>query len=209
MVRICARLEAHGACTDPQCKEYHDVHICEPCGVFCASTKWYEAHIAGKNHRRRLGGYDGRQYHCTICDTLVLGQKTWTQHVNGKQHCRNAEIKGMLADATPVIPDALPGKSFCGVCDKYFPESLWASHQKSSEHRRREGYTAFKTALEEAEKDKHGVVLSEGLDFGIVESADAARGVSRTLTLESTVPSSRVIIKRVSLSSSFTGTQSP
>jgi helicase MOV-10 len=115
----------------------------------------------------------------------------------------------MLADATPFIPDALPGKSFCGVCDKYVPEFLWASHQKSSEHRRREGYTAFKTALEEAEKDKHGVVLSEGLDFGIVESADAARGVSRTLTLESTVPSSRVIIKRVSLSSSFTGTQSP
>lgn len=209
MVKICARLEAHGACTDSLCTEYHQVHICELCGVFCASTKWYEAHLAGKNHRRRLSGFDGRQYHCTICDTQVYGQKSWNQHVNGKQHCTNAENKGVLPVIAPVIPDALPGKSFCGVCDKYIPHALWASHPKSSEHRRKEGYTAFKTALEEAEKDKHGVVLSEGLDFGIVESADAVQGVSHTLTIETTVPSSRVTIKNVSLSSSFTGTQSP
>ena len=101
------------------------------------------------------------------------------------------------------------GKSFCGVCDKHIPDALWASHPKSQEHRRKEGYTAFKVSLEEAEKDKHGVTLSEGLDFGIIESADAARGVSQTLTIETTVPSSRVTIKNISLSSSFTGTQSP
>jgi len=107
------------------------------------------------------------------------------------------------------MPETLSGKVFCGVCDKQIPSARWASHPQSLEHRRKEGYTAFKTALEEAEKDKHGVVLSEGLDFGIVESADAARGVSRTLIIETTVPSSRVTIKKVSLSSSFTGTQSP
>jgi helicase MOV-10 len=209
MVKICARLEAQGACTDPLCREYHQVHICELCSVFCASTKWYEAHLAGKNHRRRLRGFDGRQYHCTICDTQVSGQRFWVQHVKGMQHCRNAEIKGALANVAPIIPDTLPGKSFCGVCDKYVPNSLWASHPQSSDHRKKEGYAAFKIALEEAEKDRHGVVLSEGLDFGIVESEDAARGVSRTLTIEITVPSSRVIIKSVSFSSSFTGTQSP
>ena len=29
----------------------------------------------------------------------------------------------------------------------------------------KEDYTALKVSLEEAEKDKHGVALSEGLDF--------------------------------------------
>jgi helicase MOV-10 len=42
-----------------------------------------------------------------------------------------------------------------------------------------------------------------------MDNADAARGAIRTLTIESTVPSSRVIIKKVSLSSSFVGRQSP
>jgi helicase MOV-10 len=42
-----------------------------------------------------------------------------------------------------------------------------------------------------------------------MENADAARGASRTLTIESTVPSSRVTIKKVSLSSSFVSGQSP
>ncbi|KAG1738706.1 RNA helicase [Suillus lakei] len=209
MVVICPQLEAHGACTNPLCTGYHDVHLCELCGVFCASSKWYEAHLASKKHRRKLAGLDGGQYHCTICGTPVFGHKSWVQHVQGKRHRKNAENKGVLPELAPVIPDAFPGKIFCGVCDKQIPEGLWASHPRSLEHRRKEGYTAFKAALEEAEKDKHGVVLSEGLDFGIVENADAARGTSRFLTIETTVPSSRVTIKKVSLSSSFVGGQSP
>lgn len=209
MVIICPQLEAHGACTDPLCTGYHDVHLCELCGVFCASTKWYEAHLASKKHRRKLAGHDGGQYRCPICGTSVFGHKSWVQHVQGKRHRKKAENEGVLPEVAPAIPGALPGKVFCGVCDKQIPEGLWPSHPRSLEHRRKEGYTAFKTALEEAEKDKHGIVLSEGLDFGIMEDADAARGASRTLTIESTVPSSRVAIKKVSLSSSFVGGQSP
>ncbi|KAG2145172.1 RNA helicase [Suillus clintonianus] len=209
MVKICPQLEAHGACTNPLCKGYHDVHLCELCGVFCASTKWYESHLASKKHRRKLSGHDGHQYHCTICDTSVSGHRSWVQHVQGQRHRTNAQNQGVLPEVAPAVPEALPGKVLCGVCDKQIPEGLWASHPQSAEHRRREGYTAFKTALEEAEKDKHGVVLSEGLDFGILENADAARGASRTLTVETTVPSSRVTIKKVSLSSSFVGGKSP
>ncbi|KAG0707889.1 RNA helicase [Suillus ampliporus] len=208
MVKICPQLEAHGACTNPLCTEYHDVHLCELCGVFCASTKWYEAHLASKKHRRKLAGHDGHQYHCSICGTFVYGPKSWGQHVQGKRHCRNAKNKGVSPEVAPAVPEALPGNVFCGVCDKQIPQAFWDSHPRSLEHRRKEGYTAFKTALEEAEKDKHGIVISEGLDFGIVESADAAQGVSRTLTIETTVPSSRVTIKKVSLSS-FMGGESP
>lgn len=208
MVIICPQLEAHGACTNPLCTGYHDIHLCELCGIFCASTKWHEAHLASKKHRRKLAGLGG-QYHCTICGTSVSGHKSWVQHVQGKRHCRNAKNMGVLPEVAPAIPESLPGNVFCGVCDKQVPESLWPSHPQSLEHRRKEGYTAFKTALEEAEKDKHGIVLSKGLDFGIMENADAARGALQTLTIESTVPSSRVIIKKVSLSSSFVGGQSP
>ncbi|KAG2071488.1 P-loop containing nucleoside triphosphate hydrolase protein [Suillus decipiens] len=208
MVKICPQLEAHGACTDTHCTGYHDVHLCELCGVFCASTKWYEAHLASKKHRRKLAGHDGSQYHCTTCNALISGHKSWGQHIRGKRHLRHAQNRDVLPEVAPAIPDAFPGRVFCGVCDKQILERLWPSHPQSLEHRRKEGYTAFKTALEEAEKDKHGIVLSEGLDFGIIENADAARGVLRTLTIESTVPSSRITVKKVSLSSSFVGGQS-
>lgn len=209
MIIICPQLKAHGACTDTQCTGYHDVHLCELCGIFCTSTKCHEAHLASKKHHRKLDGHDGTQYQCTICGTPVVGRKSWDQHLQGKRHRRKAEKKGVLPEVAPAIPEAFPGKVFCGICDKQIPEGLWPSHPQSPGHRRKQGYTAFKTALEEAEKDKHGIVLSEGLDFGIMENADAARGVLRTLTIESTVPSSRVTIKTVSLSSSFVGRQSP
>ncbi|KAG1732662.1 RNA helicase [Suillus paluster] len=208
MVQICPQLEAHGACTDSQCTGYHDVHICELCGVFCSSTAWYEAHLLSANHRRQSAGHDGRRHHCVICDAYVSGRRCWDDHVRGRQHCRNAEHKGVSADVAPVI-QALPGELFCSACDRHVPEALWASHLQSAEHRRKEGYNAFKTALEEAKRDKNGVVISEGGDFGIVESVDAARGESRTLKIETTVASSRVTIKKVSLSSSFTRRQSP
>ncbi|KAG0706249.1 P-loop containing nucleoside triphosphate hydrolase protein [Suillus ampliporus] len=200
-LKICPQLQAHGACTDSRCKEYHDVHLCELCGVFCPSTQCHEAHLAGKNHRRQLAGHDGRRYHCTICDVSVSGHK--------KKHCKNAKKQDVPVEVAPVIPEAIPSEFFCAVCDREIPQALWASHPQSPEHRRKEGYSAFKTALEEAQKDKNGIVLSEGGDFGIVESADAALGVSRTLKIKNTVPSSRVTIKKVSLSSSFTGRQSP
>ncbi|KAG1732660.1 RNA helicase [Suillus paluster] len=204
-LNICPQLEAHRACTDPQCTKYHDVHLCELCGVFCVSTQWYDAHLASENHRRQLAGHDGHKYHCTTCGTYMFGQKSWGDHVKGKRHCKNAKDKGVPAEVAPVIPSALPCKLLCGVCDTQIPQALWASHLQSLEHRTKQGYNAVKSALEEALKDKNGVVIPEGGDFGIVESADAERGVSRTLKIQTTVPSSRVTIKRFAITTAVEG----
>jgi helicase MOV-10 len=68
-------------------------------------------------------------------------------------------------------------------------------------HHRREQFQAFKSAFEEAEKDRHGVTLShkEGVDFGIVDLADAQRGVQKTVVLKTIVPSSRTRISDLKL----------
>ncbi|KAH7924362.1 RNA helicase [Leucogyrophana mollusca] len=199
MVRICPQLEAHGACTIAQCPEYHEVKTCELCGVFCASFAWYEAHIAGKKHRRKAAG-STTTLHCPVCNVYIYGQRVWEQHILGGAHAKKALQQGLSPAVEPIIPDTLPGRVFCSVCDKHIPEGQWSSHSQNFDHRKKEGYAAYKAALREAEKDKHGVIVSGDADFGVVEILDAKDGVSRSLTIQTTVPSSRLTICSISVS---------
>ncbi|KAH7924376.1 P-loop containing nucleoside triphosphate hydrolase protein [Leucogyrophana mollusca] len=208
MVRICPQLEAHGVCTIAQCPEYHEVKTCELCGVFCASFAWYEAHIAGKKHRRKAAG-SNTTLHCSVCNVYIYGQRVWEQHVLGGPHAKKALQQGLSPAVEPTIPDTLPGRVFCSVCDKHIPEGLWSSHSQSFDHRKKEGYGAYKAALREAEKDKHGVIVSGDADFGVVEILDAKNGVSRSLTIQTTVPSSRFTIVSTNFSSPITSAPSP
>ncbi|KAH7908653.1 RNA helicase [Hygrophoropsis aurantiaca] len=207
MAKICPHLEAHGACTVPQCPHNHDVKVCELCGVLCASSAGYEAHITGKKHRRKLAG-SGVVYHCLVCD-IYVSKGVWDQHISGRPHARRANEQGVSAGIEPIIPDALPGRTFCSVCDKHIPEHLWSSHSTNFIHRKKEVYAAYKVAMGEAEKDKHGVTVSDNMEFGIIEPTVASRGTSKSLTIQTTIPSSRITIVSTKFSSSITTSPSP
>lgn len=64
-------------------------------------------------------------------------------------------------------------------------------------------FFAFKSLLEEAEKDKHGISVSapEGVDFGITEVEEAQVGRRVTLVITTSVPLSSVHLDDVKLTS--------
>lgn len=77
-------------------------------------------------------------------------------------------------------------------------------HIQGPKHRTAEKYVAYKATLEEAEKNKHGVTISNPLDFGIVAPADAQKGVFMEFFIQTTVPASRIKITAAQFPSTTT-----
>ncbi|KAG8870410.1 hypothetical protein FRB97_009799 [Tulasnella sp. 331] len=92
--------------------------------------------------------------------------------------------------AIPEMEDDQPQNVVhCALCKKDIPQSTRSRHLLTPGHKRKERFQAFKVALEESEKDKHGVVVAEErLDFGIVEMSTLRTQPTRVtpmhLTLE-------------------------
>lgn len=66
-------------------------------------------------------------------------------------------------------------------------------------------FASFRSLLDEAERDKNGVVLDGSGDLDIVEVPAAQHGVQLTMTIRSTNPSLKVVLAEVKLASSQGG----
>ena len=64
-------------------------------------------------------------------------------------------------------------------------------------------FFAFKSLLEEAEKDKHGISVSssDGVDFGIIELEEAQAGRDVALVITTSVPRSSARLVDVKMTS--------
>lgn len=184
MVQICPLLQAHGSCSSEYCPYNHDVRICDVCDILCTSTAAYNSHLRGKKHRSKVLG-QSTLFKCPICVVSVYGPASWDQHVTGASHMRQAQLQGVSSDVEPQGAE-LYGRTHCGLCDKYIPTQYWPGHLQGLLHRRKESVVAYKTAMEEAEKNKHGVTISASLDFGVVDIADAGRGVRVDFKIDTT-----------------------
>ena len=208
---ICPQLASDGVCVDHSCSFNHDVRICEPCGVIADSTHNFEAHLAGKRHRRKVQGL-GRVLHCTICQRVISGLNQWNQHIAGRPHRRQAALHGVSDDVVPEAADgdhAGLGQMYCATCNTFVLRKSWTAHIAGRRHSSMEQCCAFKSALEEAEKDKHGVVVSGNTDFGIIDVNEAEAEIYTQLDIENTVPSCRISIVEVKLASNMTRNPSP
>ncbi|KAF9440154.1 hypothetical protein P691DRAFT_783172, partial [Macrolepiota fuliginosa MF-IS2] len=76
----------------------------------------------------------------------------------------------------------------------------WQSHLQHRDHLNRERYTTFKMALDEAEKEKNGVVLEGDVDFGILEPTIGAKGKVASLKVLINVPLAKIALASVKLS---------
>ncbi|EIW74374.1 RNA helicase [Coniophora puteana RWD-64-598 SS2] len=151
-------------------------------------------HVAGKKHLNKLRGASTTQY-CSVCK--VYAGVHWEMHINGRKHIRKAA--GDPSANVPAAPESIPGITYCALCNVVVIASHWSGHLNGSVHRKKTIYSRFKQNLDDAEKDKHGVTVSEELDFGVVELEDAAQGVSKTLYVQTDVPSSRISISEVKM----------
>jgi helicase MOV-10 len=60
----------------------------------------------------------------------------------------------------------------------------------------------YKTVLEEAEKDKHGVILTGDWDLGIVDVPSAQHGLVTHPIIKTSIPSSQIVVVGLKFASS-------
>ncbi|EAU82858.2 RNA helicase [Coprinopsis cinerea okayama7 len=90
----------------------------------------------------------------------------------------------------------------CDRCPRTVPERWWMSHQEY--HARQDKRTAYQAAMEQAENDKEGIVVTgkDGIDFGVL---DADSAVEVTVTIENTTAEYAFSVKACRMRSSTRG----
>ncbi|KAF7348608.1 Rna helicase [Mycena venus] len=210
MPQVCRELLSSGLCEDASCPHIHNVPSCDICGLVFRTAQEYAAHNASKQHLKKARGESGAILFCTACEKNVAGTKNWVVHIASARHRACAKLKGLPADADPEEVDAIPGHTLCATCNTHVKDTLWGRHQSSAKHRARQRFVSFRTALDEAERDKNGVSVSDDFDFGIVEGPAAKSGITIHPVVKNTTPSSKISIVSITLASDKgSRTQSP
>lgn len=197
----CPQLLSHGVCENNSCQYRHNVSSCELCNLVFASPADYAAHATTKQHLNKVQGESGALLHCSVCQKYVSGMKNWIQHVASPRHAAVAAQTGRQPDVVPEEPEYVPGHTLCATCNSHIPDRNWPRHHLTPKHKDREQFVSFRSALDEAEKDKNGVSVLGEFDFGIVDGPVAKSGVTIQSTIKNTTPSSKVSVVSMTLAS--------
>ncbi|KAM6492610.1 P-loop containing nucleoside triphosphate hydrolase protein [Amanita muscaria] len=200
MPRNCRNVLAYGSCSDPSCKFNHTILTCEPCGFVASSASFYQSHLHGRKHLSRLAGTTVTVF-CPVCQKNI-GNGGWESHVRGRPHCNEANRQGVSPNVTPQQGVSSETEKYCDMCRITIRSYNWQRHVAGLQHRKREGYASYKTALDEAEKDKNGLMTEGDFDFGIVEPHLARSGVRCAAKIRLTTPTTRIAMVSYQLVSS-------
>jgi helicase MOV-10 len=140
----------------------------------------------------------GRAYqphYCRACQCPVEFD-VWEQHIVGRKHLQQAQ--NLNTEPTAIFPTET--HTFCSICQISILNHLWSEHLCSVRHKRSQRYTVFKSAQDDAEKDKNGVVVDGDSDFGILEPTVGASGVTASLRISCTVPLAKIVMVSAKLS---------
>ncbi|KAK7676351.1 hypothetical protein QCA50_020692 [Cerrena zonata] len=190
-----------GVCHKPGCVYRHDVKICLPCGVVCTTESTYTAHIRGRKHR--FATKSGRRiFHCSLCSRNIP-EHQWGEHTSSQRHIGKATKGGISPDIAPEEAALAAHERLCAVCDRIIPKNSWKAHVEGNGHRKMSAFVAFRAAFEDAERNKHGMIVSDedGIDFGVINPARAETGMLTVLTVKNTIPSSKIQISELRLGS--------
>jgi helicase MOV-10 len=207
MAPICPQLLSTGSCGNSTCEFTHNVHICELCQVVVTTESTFRDHLRGKVHKKNASGPSN--FHlCMICNTAV-GRAGWRGHLKNPSHLRAAENQGLAPNIAPEEVTSLAGHQFCAVCNVHIVTRFFPRHLRSRRHLGGIRFAAFKTALDDAEGDKHGITVSTNGDLGIEEIAASTRGRSTDIIIENTVPRTSIKVVEAKLESSSSASLSP
>ncbi|KAJ7323066.1 P-loop containing nucleoside triphosphate hydrolase protein [Mycena albidolilacea] len=210
MPNVCSQLLSGGTCENPSCTYRHNVSTCDICSLVFGSPNDYTAHIATKQHVAKARGESGTLLFCSPCQKHVSGTKNWAQHVAAARHKAEAKLKGLPADADPEEVESVPGRTLCSTCNIHIHNNDWERHQSAAKHLARQRFVSFRTALDEAERDKNGLSIVGDFDFGIVDGPAAKSGKTIRPTIKNLTPSSKISIVSMTLASDKgSKTQSP
>jgi helicase MOV-10 len=176
--------------------------VCEPCGFIAANADAYNSHVQGKKHKSKVFGRSGVAY-CHICKKNIdAGMPGWNQHIAGQKHIACAMVQALAPNIEPEEATANDGQINCGICQRIVPRAAWNQHLLSIGHQRKEAFTKYKAALDEAEKDKNGVSIQGTFDFDFVDPAVGAMGLQSTVAIKTSLPFSKSVLVEAKLASS-------
>jgi helicase MOV-10 len=117
---------------------------------------------------------------------------TWESHKAGSNHLKQAIRKGVPPDVDPQEGANDQGEKYCQLCKLAVKNSKFVRHIQSAWHLKRKGFAEYQAALNNAEKDKNGIVIDGKLDFGIVDFTKTKKTVTRPIVLKATATNGRV-----------------
>ncbi|KDQ10484.1 hypothetical protein BOTBODRAFT_58037 [Botryobasidium botryosum FD-172 SS1] len=194
----------NGSCLVEDCPYSHYIKTCDVCDIWCVSDQSYNQHLSGKQHFQKLHGRSA-VVQCVVCE-LPVPRGSYEQHQRGRRH------RSLLAlqpgEEAPPEDYRDPSNFYCILCRIDVLPSLREKHINGPHHRKKERLASFRSALEEAGRNKHGVTVSHGegggLNFGTIEpdSLRTRPTVSAMLTVKLESGGS-VVLREARLSSAF------
>ena len=200
MTSTCPHVLVNGTCNDNACTYAHTIPTCEPCGFVFKSLIEYNQHLKTKKHGMRIQGQTVFNY-CPICEVNFLSC-TSEIHIRGRIHQRKAGGAGVSpADVAPQPPISTATATACDLCQVVLPNRCWNEHLTSRDHKLREHYSRYMTAVEQSESDKNGVVIEGSFDFEFIDPAVANVGKELTATVKASQASSKSVLLEAKLAS--------
>lgn len=206
---ICPDFLSTGTCSDLEnCQLDHEVPTCETCALTFVTEKLYQFHINSRKHFRNTQGEGAPvRVRCEPCGK-AFALPLWDSHVTGRPHKGACQRKGVEpASVEPIeTDDPPPNHQYCPTCDTCVPDIAWQLHVNSVQHTSRLRFSAHEAAMDEAFKDKNGVVVNGMLDFGILPPTHS--GQSLSLAVKSLLPLSKTKLVKFELASGRRGKSS-
>jgi helicase MOV-10 len=109
-------------------------------------------------------------------------------------HLQKAGGAGVPLLDVPVAPQppiSTATATACDLCQVVVPKRIWNEHLNTRNHKLREQYGRYMTAVEQSETNKNGVIVEGSFDFEFIDPPVAEVGKELTATIKASQPSSR------------------
>ncbi|KZV62176.1 P-loop containing nucleoside triphosphate hydrolase protein [Peniophora sp. CONT] len=200
--RLCPSFIANGSCVNSTCQLSHTAYPCEVCRMSFPNLSLLSNHLRTKAHTDRVNrsaSGTNRWGFCELCN-LNVALSVWEVHIQSRRHRGLASTTDVAPDTIePQLPRSDHKHTLCEVCDVLIlaGQHKQAIHEQSLAHRNGLAFAALKSVLSEAAEDRNGMTMSheDGIDFGVVEVADAILGRRIEVVVEISMPSRLRLVK--------------
>jgi len=76
---------------DPNIKKVNGKWYCEPCDTYCSQLDVMQAHLSGKNHKKKTK--EITRFTCDLCLIEVSSAETLQTHYQGMSHIKRAKVQ--------------------------------------------------------------------------------------------------------------------
>ncbi|KAJ2936529.1 hypothetical protein H1R20_g564, partial [Candolleomyces eurysporus] len=110
-------------------------------------------------------------------------------------------MQGVDPAVEPLRGASTNNEEYCLTCQYVVPQSAWQQHVSGIKHLRKEAFLKYRTAVDEAEKDKNNLTIEGRTNLGFLDPSVAALGFTEELVVKSSARSGKSVLSEVRLAS--------